>query len=78
MNNEIIKWLEVGIIYPISDNKWVSHIQCVPKIGGMIVVTTDKDVLIPTRIVIGWIIFMDYMKLNKATKKDHFALPFMD
>ncbi|KAL4387524.1 hypothetical protein GQ457_09G015940 [Hibiscus cannabinus] len=75
---ENIKWLDDGIIYPISDSSWVSPVQCVPKKGGMIVVTNEANVLLPTGTVTGWRICMDYRKLNKATKKDHFPLPFID
>ncbi|KAL4302470.1 hypothetical protein GQ457_10G014000 [Hibiscus cannabinus] len=75
---EIIKWLDVGIIYPISDSSWVSLVQCVLKKGGMTVVTNEANELLPTRTVTGWRICMDYRKLNKATKKDHFPLPFID
>ncbi|KAK8574820.1 hypothetical protein V6N12_062498 [Hibiscus sabdariffa] len=74
---EIIKWLDAGVIYPISDSSWVSPVQCVPKKGGMTVVTNDENELLPTRMVTGWRICMDYRKLNKATKKDHFPLPFI-
>ena len=31
VKKEIIKWLDAGIIYPISDSSWVSPMQCVPK-----------------------------------------------
>jgi hypothetical protein len=41
-------------------------------------VKNEKNELIPQRIVIGWWMCIDYRKLNKATKKDHFALPFID
>ncbi|KAK8506990.1 hypothetical protein V6N12_041667 [Hibiscus sabdariffa] len=75
---EIIKWLYAGIIYPISDSSWVSPVQCVPKKGGMIVVTNEANELLPTRTITGWRICMDYRKINKATKKDHFPLPFID
>ncbi|KAL4361204.1 hypothetical protein GQ457_04G025620 [Hibiscus cannabinus] len=75
---EIIKWLDAGIIFPISDSAWVSPVQCVPKKGGMIVVNNEKNELIPTRTVTGWRVCMDYRKLNKATRKDHFPLPFID
>ncbi|KAL4324362.1 hypothetical protein GQ457_11G024460 [Hibiscus cannabinus] len=75
---EIIKWLDAGIIYPISDSSWVSLVQCVPKKGGMTMVTNEANELLPTRTVTGWRICMDYRKLNKATKKDHFPLPFID
>ena len=34
--------------------------------------------LLPSIIVTGWRIFIDYRKLNKATRKDHFPLPFLD
>ncbi|KAL4369598.1 hypothetical protein GQ457_05G019040 [Hibiscus cannabinus] len=75
---EIIKRLDAGVIYPISDSSWVSHVQCVPKKGGITVVTNDENELLPIRTVTGWRICMDYRKLNKATKKDHFPLPFID
>ena len=42
------------------------------------VVTNDKNELIPTRLVSGWRVCMDYRWLNKATRKDHFPLPFID
>jgi hypothetical protein len=44
--------------------------------GGLIVVKNDKDELIPQRTMIRWQMCIDYQKLNKATKKDHFPLPF--
>jgi len=44
----------------------------------MIVVCNDKKELIPTRTIIGWIMCINYRKLNQATRKDHFPLSFMD
>nr|GEV04745.1 DNA-directed DNA polymerase [Tanacetum cinerariifolium] len=38
----------------------------------------DSPWLIPTRLVIGWRVCIDYRKLNEATRKDHLPLPFMD
>ncbi|GJT32553.1 reverse transcriptase domain-containing protein [Tanacetum coccineum] len=56
----------------------VSPVQCVPKKGGMTVVENEDNKLIPTRLVTGWSICIDYRKLNDVTRKDHFPLPFMD
>nr|GEW35126.1 reverse transcriptase domain-containing protein [Tanacetum cinerariifolium] len=70
--------LDAGLIYPISDSPWVSPIHCVPKKGGMTVIKNDENELVPTRLVTGWRVCIDYRKLNEATRKDHFPLPFMD
>ena len=78
VRKEILKWLDAGIIYPISDSQWVSPVQVVPKKGGITVVRNEKDELIPMRAQTGWRICIDYRKLNKATRKDHFPLPFLD
>ncbi|GJX15785.1 reverse transcriptase domain-containing protein [Tanacetum coccineum] len=74
----IIKLLDTGIIYLIADSPWVSPIYCVPKKGGITVVTNENDELVPTRTVMGWRVCIDYRKLNEATAKDHFPLPFID
>ncbi|KAA3473743.1 Retrovirus-related Pol polyprotein from transposon 297 family [Gossypium australe] len=78
VRKEVIKWLDAGIIYSISDSSWVSLVQCEPKKGGIMIVENERSELIPTRSVTGWRICIDYRKLNKAALKDHFSLPFMD
>ncbi|GJU99054.1 reverse transcriptase domain-containing protein [Tanacetum coccineum] len=78
VKKEILKLLDTGIIYPITDSPWVSFIHCVPKKGGITVVTNENDELVPTRTVTGWKVCIDYRKLNEATTKDHFPLLFMD
>ena len=78
LRTEILKLMEVGIIYPIADSIWVSPIHCVPKKGGITVVPNDKNELIPQRIVTGYRMVIDFPKLNKATRKDHYPLPFID
>ncbi|GKA81845.1 reverse transcriptase domain-containing protein, partial [Tanacetum coccineum] len=78
IKKEVEKLLDAGLIYPISDSPWVSPVHCVPKKGGMTVVTNEENELVPTRLVTGWRVCIDYRKLNEATCKDHFPLPFMD
>ncbi|XP_075473347.1 uncharacterized protein LOC142504353 [Primulina tabacum] len=78
VKKEVIKLLDAGIIYPISDSRWVSPVQVVPKKGGITVVKNENNELIPTRTVTGWCLYIDYRKLNDATRKDHFPLPFID
>ncbi|GJS97713.1 reverse transcriptase domain-containing protein [Tanacetum coccineum] len=78
IKKEVIKLLDDILIYPIFDSPWVSPVHCVPKKGGITVIKNDDNELIPTRLVMGWRVCIDYQKLNDATRKDHFPLPFMD
>ena len=78
VRKEILKLLEADIIYPIADSEWVSPVHYVPKKGGITVVPNDKDELIPQRIITCYRMVIDFRKLNKATKKDHYPLPFID
>jgi hypothetical protein len=59
-------------------SEWVSPVQVVPKKGGMTLVKNKKGELIPQQTVTGWWMCIDYQKLNKAIKKYHFLLPFID
>ncbi|GJT55061.1 reverse transcriptase domain-containing protein [Tanacetum coccineum] len=78
VKNEIVKLLDSGFNYPISDSSWVSPIHVLPNKGGMTEVLNDKNELIPSRTVTGWRVCIVYRKLNDATRKDHFPLPFID
>ncbi|XP_076908731.1 uncharacterized protein LOC143565738 [Bidens hawaiensis] len=69
VKKEVIKLLEAGLIYPISDSSWVSPVQVVPKKGGMTVVTNKRKELIPTRTVTGW-------RNYTTTEKDLIAVVF--
>ena len=78
VKKEVLKLLDVGVIYPIPDNKWVSPTQVVPKKSGVTVVANENNELIPTRVTSGWRVCIDYRKLNAGTRKDHLSVPFVD
>ena len=78
VKKEILKLYNADMIYPISDSKWVSPIQVVPKKTGITVVENPEGELVPTRVQNGWRVCIDYRKLNASTRKDHFPLPFID
>ncbi|GKC19438.1 hypothetical protein Tco_1021588 [Tanacetum coccineum] len=75
---KIVKLLDAGLIYAISNSPWVSPTHVVPKKRGITVITNEDNELVPTRTVTGWRVCIDYRKLNDATRKDHFPLPFID
>jgi hypothetical protein len=78
VRNEVLKLLDASIIYPIADSRWVSHVHCVPKKGGITVVPNENNKLIPQRVVVGYRMCIDFRKVKKVTKKDHYPLPFID
>jgi hypothetical protein len=78
VRNELLKLLDDGIIYPITDSRWASPIHCVPRKGGITVVPNENNELIPQRVVVGYRMCINFRKVNKVTKKDHYPLPFID
>ena len=78
VKKEVLKLLDVCVIYPIVDSKSVSPTQVVPKKSGVTVVENERNDLIPTRVTTGWRVCIDYRKLNAGTRIYHFPLPFMD
>lgn len=72
VKKEIIKLLDVGIIYPILYSIWVSTVQVVLKKDGMAVVSNEKNELIPMRVITEWRVCVNNRRLNKATLKEHF------
>ena len=49
LRKEVLKWLNVGFIYAISDSSWVSPVHVVPKKGGFTVIRNEENELIPKR-----------------------------
>nr|XP_028949386.1 uncharacterized protein LOC114821442 [Malus domestica] len=72
VKKEVIKLLDVGIIYPISDSKWVSPIQVVLKRSEVTVVKNEASELVPTRVQNSWRIAVAPEDQEKTT----FTCPF--
>ncbi|GJS84574.1 zinc finger, CCHC-type containing protein [Tanacetum coccineum] len=69
VKNKIVKLLDFGLIYPISDSSWVSPIHVVAKKGGMTVVLNDNNELIPSQTVTGWrVILLDSDRTRRSRK----------
>ncbi|RVW66383.1 hypothetical protein CK203_065698 [Vitis vinifera] len=65
---EVLKLLQAGIIYPISDSPWVSPTQVVPKNSGIIVVQNDKGEKVATCLTSG--IVLDHIISKKDIEVD--------
>nr|GEV87388.1 reverse transcriptase domain-containing protein [Tanacetum cinerariifolium] len=90
---KVLKSHKRAIAWKISDIKGIDPRFCTHKIlieedykptvqsqrrGGMTIVANENNELILTRLVTGWRVYIDYRKLNDATRTDRFSLPFMD
>nr|GEV29544.1 hypothetical protein [Tanacetum cinerariifolium] len=76
IKQEVLKLLDAGLIYPISDSPWVSPVHCVPKKGGFTVVENEDNEFIPTRLVMRWRVCIDYRiskfpSIRKIRRKPH-------
>jgi hypothetical protein len=78
VRNEVLKLLDASIIYSIADSRWVSPVHYVPKKGGITVAPNENNELISQRVVVRYRMCIDFIKVNKVTKKDYYPLPFID
>ena len=75
---EILKLLDNKIIYPISDNQWVSPVHAVPKNSWFTIAENENKELGQIRLPTKVRVCIDYRKLNVAAHKEHFSLSFID
>ncbi|GKA32231.1 reverse transcriptase domain-containing protein [Tanacetum coccineum] len=72
IKKEVIKLLDAGLIYHISDSPWVSPVHCVPKKGDMTVVENEDNELIPTRCMMA--IFHDMIEETMEVFMEDFSI----
>ncbi|GJV14393.1 reverse transcriptase domain-containing protein [Tanacetum coccineum] len=72
IKKKVIKLLDAGLIYPISNSPWVSPVYYVPKKGGMTVVKNEDNELIPTRCMMA--IFHDMIEKTMEVFMDDFSV----
>ncbi|XP_072076740.1 uncharacterized protein [Arachis hypogaea] len=78
VKKKVTRLLDAGIIYPISDSERVSPVQVVPKKSGITAVKKEDGEVVTTRVQHAWRVCIAYRRLNAATRKDHYSLPFID
>ncbi|GKD52600.1 reverse transcriptase domain-containing protein [Tanacetum coccineum] len=81
IKKEVEKLLDAGLIYPTSDSPSVSPVHCVPKKGEITVVINDENELVPTILVTGWRVCIDYRYFQipidpKDQEKTTFTCPY--
>nr|GEX42426.1 retrovirus-related Pol polyprotein [Tanacetum cinerariifolium] len=75
IKNDVLKLLDAGLIYPISNSPWVSPIHCIPKKGGFTAVENEENELIPTHLVMSWRVYIAYhTNLCLNWEKSHFMV----
>ena len=57
---KILKLLDNGNIYPISDSQWISPVHAVPKKAGFTVVENEQKELVQTRLPTKVRVCIDY------------------
>ncbi|XP_068663031.1 uncharacterized protein [Aristolochia californica] len=74
VKKEILKLLEVGVIYLILDSSWVSPVQVVPKKTRITIVKIQNDELVPTRVQNRWQVIFRFQLLR--TTFAYLRMPF--
>ena len=77
VKKEVLKLLDVGVIYPILDSQLVSSTQVVPKKAGITVVENNEGQIVPTRVTIGWRMCIDYRKLSVVIRNGSISPSFL-
>lgn len=78
IKKEVVKLLDVLMIYLISDSKWVSLVQLVLKRDGVTVMENKEGELVLTWVQSGWHLRIEYEKLSVDARKDNFPLSSID
>ncbi|GKD88597.1 reverse transcriptase domain-containing protein [Tanacetum coccineum] len=78
ISSQLPKGEKDRLVFVLKKHKQAFAWKTIDIPGGSTVVTNENDELVPTRTFTGWRVCIDYRKLNEATTKDHFPLPFMD
>ncbi|RVW61704.1 Retrovirus-related Pol polyprotein from transposon 17.6 [Vitis vinifera] len=76
VKGEVLKLLQAGIIYPISDSLWVSPTQVVPKKSEITVIQNEKGEEVSTRLTSRWRGYFQIEIDLEDQEKTTFTCPF--